>query len=112
MISHCIPAAGIASLIKMSLALHHKVLPPTLCDEVNPALGIETTPFYVNTAAAPWISRRGTPRRAAVNAFGFGGTNSHAILEQAPAEPVARPAWPTGPPSFACCRRKRSEGWW
>jgi len=97
MISHCIPAAGIASLIKMSLALHHKVLPPTLCDEVNPALGIETTPFYVNTAAAPWISRRGTPRRAAVNAFGFGGTNSHAILEQAPAD-AGRPArladWP------------------
>lgn len=88
MISHCIPAAGIASLIKTALAVHHKVLPPTLCDEVNPELGIEQTPFYVNTRAAPWISRLGVPRRAGVNAFGFGGTNSHAILEQAPSQAV------------------------
>ena len=97
MISHCIPAAGVASLIKMSLALHHKVLPPTLCDEVNPELDVEATPFYINTQTAPWIGRLGVPRRAAVNAFGFGGTNSHAILEQAPAEavkPAKLNAWP------------------
>ena len=97
MISHCIPAAGIASLIKMSLALHLKVLPPTLCDEVNPELGIDTTPFYLNTKTAPWPSRLGQPRRAAVNAFGFGGTNSHAIVEQAPAVahvPKKLGAWP------------------
>lgn len=86
MISHCIPAAGIASLIKMALSLHHRVLPPTLCAQVNPALGIDGTPFYVNTQTAPWPARIGQPRRAAVNAFGFGGTNSHAILEQAPEE--------------------------
>jgi len=84
MISHCIPAAGVAGLIKTALALHHKVLPPTLCDKVNPELGIEQTPFYVNTQAAPWIARPGQPRRAGINAFGFGGTNSHAIVEQAP----------------------------
>lgn len=97
MISHCIPAAGIASLIKMSLALHHRVLPPTLCAQVNPALGIDRTPFYVNTQTAPWPSRIGQVRRAAVNAFGFGGTNSHAIVEQAP-QAAARPQrlnrWP------------------
>jgi acyl transferase domain-containing protein/phosphopantetheinyl transferase len=84
MISHCIPAAGIAGLIKMALSVHHKTLPPTLCEEINPALGIGETPFYVNTVTAPWLSRPGTPRRAAVNAFGFGGTNAHAILEEAP----------------------------
>jgi len=97
MISHCIPAAGIASLIKMALAVHHKVLPPTLCDEVNPELGIDKTPFYINTRTAPWISRLDEPRRAAVNAFGFGGTNSHAILEQPPPEaqtPKKLTAWP------------------
>ena len=97
MISHCIPAAGIASLIKMALAVHHKVLPPTLCDEVNPELGVDKTPFYINTRTAPWISRLEEPRRAAVNAFGFGGTNSHAILEQAPPEaktPQKLTAWP------------------
>jgi acyl transferase domain-containing protein/4'-phosphopantetheinyl transferase EntD len=97
MISHCIPAAGVASLIKMALALHHRVLPPTLCDNVNPELGIDTTPFYVNTEAAPWFSAIGRPRRAAINAFGFGGTNAHAIVEQAPAaarRPPRLNAWP------------------
>jgi len=97
MISHCIPAAGIASLIKMSLSLHHRVLPPTLCENVNPALGIEQTPFYINTQVAPWMSPPGQPRRAAVNSFGFGGINAHAILEQAPAEaraPKRLTDWP------------------
>ena len=65
MISHCIPAAGIAGLIKTALALHHRVLPPTLCEAVNPELGIAATPFYVNTEAGPWIARLGSvaPRR-------------------------------------------------
>ncbi len=86
MISHCIPAAGIASLIKMTLSLQHRVLPPTLCEKVNPALGIHETPFYVNTRTAPWMSPPGQPRRAAVNSFGFGGINAHAVVEQAPPE--------------------------
>lgn len=85
MISHCIPAAGIAGLIKTSLALHHKILPPTLCAEVNPELGIEQTPLYVNTASKPWIAKPQSPRRAGINSFGFGGINTHAVLEEAPA---------------------------
>jgi acyl transferase domain-containing protein len=85
MISHCIPAAGIASFIKMNLALYHKVLPPTLCDEVNPELGIEKTAMYINTKIKPWISKEEKPCRAAINSFGFGGVNAHAILEEAPA---------------------------
>ena len=56
MISHTIPAAGVAGLIKVALALYHRVLPPTLhCDEPNPKLGLERTPFYVNTETRPWI---------------------------------------------------------
>ncbi len=97
MISHCIPGAGIAGLIKMALALHHRVLPPTLCDEVNPQLGIHETPFYVNTRTSPWIARPGAARRAAVNSFGFGGINAHAIVEQAPTHarvPGRLTAWP------------------
>jgi acyl transferase domain-containing protein len=97
MISHCIPAAGIASLIKMALSVHHKILPPTLCEQVNPELHIDATPFYINTATAPWISRLDRPRRAAVNAFGFGGTNAHAILEEAPVgalTPRKLTSWP------------------
>lgn len=97
MISHCIPAAGIASLIKVSLSLHHRVLPPTLCDQVNPALGIDKTPFYVNTQTAPWLARPGELRRAAVNSFGFGGINAHAVVEQAPdaaRAPARLTVWP------------------
>ena len=84
MIGHCIPAAGIAGLIKASLALYHKILPPTLCDEVSSELGLERTPLYLNTETRPWIHGRAIPRRAAVNAFGFGGVNSHALLEESP----------------------------
>jgi acyl transferase domain-containing protein/phosphopantetheinyl transferase len=93
MIGHCIPAAGIAGLIKAILALHYRVLPPTICNEVSTTLGIDQTRFYVNTKSRPWISSPKTRRRAGVNAFGFGGINSHAVLEEAP-EPAdgVRPA--------------------
>ncbi|MEO5881391.1 MAG: beta-ketoacyl synthase N-terminal-like domain-containing protein, partial [Caldimonas sp.] len=97
MISHCIPAAGIAGLIKTALALHHRVLPPTLCESVNPELGIAATPFYVNTEARPWIARLGSVRRAGIDSFGFGGINVHAIVEEAPPQ-AKRPGgctpWP------------------
>lgn len=97
MISHCIPAAGIAGLIKASLALHHRVLPPTLCDEINPELGIDQTPLFVNTETMPWIAKPGQPRRAGVDSFGFGGINTHGIVEQAPPEAQRPPRldrWP------------------
>ncbi len=97
MIGHCIPAAGAAGLIKAALALYYKVLPPTLCDEVSGELGIENTPLYINTEARPWVHGKGTPRRAGVNAFGFGGVNSHAILEEAPggdANTASAKVWP------------------
>lgn len=86
MIGHAMPAAGIAGLIKAALALHHKVLPPTLhCRTPNPAFELDKTPLYINTETRPWI--HGTsdePRRAGVSAFGFGGVNAHAILEERP----------------------------
>jgi acyl transferase domain-containing protein/phosphopantetheinyl transferase len=109
MISHCIPAAGIASLIKMSLSLHHRVLPPTLCDQVNPDLGIEQTPFFVNTRTAPWLTRPDGLRRAAVNSFGFGGINAHAVLEQAPGS-ARRPAELTDWPNELCVFSADSAG--
>ncbi|MDE3074123.1 MAG: polyketide synthase dehydratase domain-containing protein [Chloroflexota bacterium] len=83
MISHTMPAAGIAGLIKAALALHHKVLPPTLnCDRPNPKLELEQTPFYINTETRPWIHGAAHPRRAGVNAFGFGGIDAHVVLEE------------------------------
>jgi acyl transferase domain-containing protein len=97
MIGHCIPAAGIASLIKVSLALHHKILPPTLCSQVSAELPLDGSPFYLNTEPRPWIHGGGgeVPRRAAVNAFGFGGINAHAVLEEYPGnESAAARAYP------------------
>jgi acyl transferase domain-containing protein/phosphopantetheinyl transferase (holo-ACP synthase) len=97
MISHTIPAAGVAGVIKAALALHHRVLPPTLCDRPNPKLELERTPFYLNTETRPWIHGGPEPRRAGVNAFGFGGINAHAVLEEfdSPGVSAHRPAWDT-----------------
>jgi len=83
-IGHLDAAAGIASLIKTSLALHHKVLPPSLnFESPNPQIDFENSPFYVNNQLSQW-QVNGTPRRAGVSSFGFGGTNAHVILEEAP----------------------------
>ena len=80
MIGHAMPAAGAAGLIKTVLAVHHGVLPPTLHgDEPHPALA--DTRFRLLDRAEPWESPAG-PRRAGVNAFGFGGINTHVIVEQ------------------------------
>ncbi|MFD7550890.1 SDR family NAD(P)-dependent oxidoreductase [Streptomyces sp. NPDC059816] len=78
-------AGGIASLVKTVLAVQHGYLPATLhCTEPHPRLGFERTPFRPVTTGRPWQSEPGLPRRAAVSSFGFGGTNCHVVLEQAP----------------------------
>jgi polyketide-type polyunsaturated fatty acid synthase PfaA len=86
MIGHTMPAAGIAGVIKASLALYHRVLPPMInVTAPNPRLKIEDSTFYVNVEARPWIhGSSDAPRRAGVNAFGFGGINAHAVLEEYP----------------------------
>jgi len=83
-IGHAMPAAGIAGLIKTSLALYHRVLPPTLhADNPHPLLNDPASPFALIAAARPWIhADEDTPRRAGVNAFGFAGINAHAVLEE------------------------------
>ncbi len=79
MIGHAMPAAGAAGLIKAALALHEHLLPPTLhCEDPHPALS--GTRFAPITAAREW--RSDGPRRAAVNAFGFGGINAHVVLSE------------------------------
>jgi acyl transferase domain-containing protein/ubiquinone/menaquinone biosynthesis C-methylase UbiE len=80
-IGHTSAAAGVASLIKVLLSFRYKQLPPSLnFDEENEHIGFQDTPFYVNSKVKEWIS--GLPRRAAVSAFGFSGTNAHMILEE------------------------------
>jgi acyl transferase domain-containing protein/NAD(P)H-dependent flavin oxidoreductase YrpB (nitropropane dioxygenase family)/NAD(P)-dependent dehydrogenase (short-subunit alcohol dehydrogenase family) len=84
MIGHTKATAGVAGLIKAALALHYRVLPPTLgVDEPNPKARFGESPFYVNSEARPWMSGgSGHPRRAGVSAFGFGGTDFHVVLEE------------------------------
>ena len=92
-IGHTKAAAGAASLIKAALAVYFKVLPPTLkvTRPVDPLLTADT-PFYVNAEMRPWLPRAEHPRRAALSAFGFGGSNFHAVLEEHRAEKF-EPDW-------------------
>ncbi|BBO80000.1 hypothetical protein DSCO28_05660 [Desulfosarcina ovata subsp. sediminis] len=83
MIGHAKAAAGAAGMIKATLALYHKVMPPTLkVGTPDPKLDIENSPFYLNTTARPWFKANGHPRRSGVSAFGFGGSNFHVVLEE------------------------------
>ncbi len=82
-IGHTKMTAGAASLQKAALALHHGVLPPTLkVDVPNPELGLERSPFYLNTETRPWIHPPDSTRKAAVSSLGFGGTNFHVVVEE------------------------------
>ena len=94
-IGHLDTAAGVASLIKASLALHHREIPPSLgYEKPNPAIDFETSPFRVNDRLSPFESTRG-PLRAGVNSLGVGGTNAHAVLEEAPPRAASEPSdWP------------------
>ncbi|MCP5098041.1 MAG: acyltransferase domain-containing protein, partial [Chloroflexi bacterium] len=83
-IGHTDAAAGICGLIKTAMALKHQEIPPSInYEQPNPKIDFENSPFYVNTELQKW-ERNGTPRRAGVSAFGFGGTNAHIVLEEAP----------------------------
>lgn len=83
-VGHLDAAAGIVGLIKTTLALHHKLLPPSInFESPNPQIDFANSPFYVNTKLSEWKAN-GTARRAGVSSFGIGGTNAHLILEEAP----------------------------
>jgi acyl transferase domain-containing protein len=83
-IGHLDAAAGIAGLIKATLALKNQQIPPSLnFENPNPQINFADSAFYVNTQLSNWETN-GTPRRAGVSSFGMGGTNAHIILEEAP----------------------------
>jgi len=83
MIGHTKAAAGCAGLVKVAMALHARYLPATLNVEApNPGAHFEESPFHVAVTGRPWLLQGETPRRAGVSAFGFGGTNFHAVLEE------------------------------
>ncbi|HEY7595569.1 MAG TPA: SDR family NAD(P)-dependent oxidoreductase, partial [Actinophytocola sp.] len=99
-VGHLDRAAGVTGLIKTSLSLANKAIPPTLhFTTPNPKIDFENSPFYVNTELSPWQTRDGKPPRAGVSSLGMGGTNVHVVLEQAPERIKAIPADPDA------CRR-------
>jgi acyl transferase domain-containing protein len=82
-VGHLKSGAGAAGLLKATMALHHRVLPPTLnAERPNPNIDLDQTPFYLINQAQEWSNSNGTPRRCGVSAYGFGGTNFHIVLEE------------------------------
>lgn len=91
-IGHLDAAAGVAGLIKCALSVKHGVIPPSINFETpNPKFNIETTPFYVVDKLTEWKTDRPL-RLAAASSFGVGGTNAHAVVEQAPDVKSAPPS--------------------
>jgi len=83
MIGHTKSTAGVAGLIKMALSVYHKVLPPhSNVDSPLDPIADPQSPVYLLKEAQPWLNNPDYPRRAGVSAFGFGGTNFHAVIEE------------------------------
>ncbi len=92
-IGHLDSAAGVTGLIKAVLAVRHGQVPPSLhFERPNPEIDFESSPFFVNAELRPWPLDG--PRRAGVSSFGLGGTNSHVVLEEAPASVPSGPGRP------------------
>lgn len=99
-IGHTMAAAGIASLIKATLVVQSGLVPPQPgCEQVDPALAGDGR-FVVPQVSTPWPAPAGGVRRAGVSAFGFGGTNAHLVLEQAPPRPPVPPGQRDGARRF------------
>ena len=91
-IGHTESAAGMASLIKVVLALRHKQIPPSLhFHKPNPYIPFDKLPLVVAQTLSPWPQGPG-PALAGVSGFGFGGANAHVVVEEAPSPPVAQSA--------------------
>ena len=85
-LGHLEAAAGIAGLIKVVLALRHREIPPSLhYTTPNPHIPFDSLGLRVQQRLAPWPDHDG-PALAGVSSFGFGGTNVHVVLEEAPRE--------------------------
>ncbi|MFI8501564.1 aminotransferase class I/II-fold pyridoxal phosphate-dependent enzyme [Streptomyces sp. NPDC085524] len=92
LIGHSLSAAGVAGLIKAALVVHRRTIVPQPDTTPHPDLAISAAGLRIAGTARPWPDQ-GAPRRAAVSSFGFGGTNVHVVLEEAPPAPAV-----AGPP--------------
>jgi len=94
-IGHVDTAAGLAGLMKVVLGMRHGQLAPSLHFQLpNPKLRLEESPFYVVGQLKEWPRGENHPRRAGISSFGVGGTNAHAIIEEAPTEQAVDPSRP------------------
>lgn len=99
LIGHTKTAAGVIGLAKAALALYHRALPPHAgVEEPLDAIASPNSPVYLLKEARPWLAHPDHPRRSGVSAFGFGGTNNHAVLEEYAGESQRRApgaqSWP------------------
>lgn len=107
-VGHLDAAAGMAGIIKASLALKNRKLPPTVhFGRPNRRISFETSPVYVNDTLQDWTTEQQTPRRCGVSSFGISGTNCHVILEEAPIVEV--PASKSAAPLLACFSAKNEQ---
>ncbi|CAN7392135.1 SDR family NAD(P)-dependent oxidoreductase [Trinickia sp. LjRoot230] len=82
-IGHCLAAAGVSGFIKALLAIGHGQLPPSAqLRSLNRHIVLQGSPFFINDTLQAWPRDGAAPRRAAINAFGFGGTNAHAVVAE------------------------------
>jgi acyl transferase domain-containing protein/thioesterase domain-containing protein len=96
-IGHTDTAAGVAGLMKVVESLRHRQIPKSLhFESPNPKIDFASSPFYVSSELREWKTD-GKPRRAGVSSLGVGGTNAHAILEEAPSPVKTDPALPWQP---------------
>lgn len=97
-IGHLETAAGIASVVKVLLAMKYKVIPANIhFQSLNPYIKLDNSPFYVIDKTTKWdptirVNGEKIPRRAGVSAFGFGGANAHVILEEYEESEIQKPA--------------------
>ncbi|MBW8688279.1 SDR family NAD(P)-dependent oxidoreductase [Chitinophaga rhizophila] len=82
-IGHLLTASGVAGVLKVLLSMQHRQLPPTIhFNNLNQHINLTGSPFYINDRLQPWEVANGVPRRAAVSAFGFSGTNAHIVIDE------------------------------
>lgn len=117
-VGHLLTGAGAAGLMKVLFALKHCTLPPT-ANFVEPAAGLTSpdSPFQVLKRSAPWLRRepdsssgQSTPRRATINAFGFGGINAHVLIEEWIATEASAVGSSPDPSPTAADVRSRMDG--
>ena len=109
-IGHLDIAAGMASLIKVALCLKHRRIPPCINFATpNPKIDFESSPFHVNTEVIDW-PEGATPRRAAINCLGIGGTNAFMVLEEPPQR--AQPSRAAPMPRMVALSAKTEAALW